>query len=258
MKYMGSKSRIARQILSIVLRNRQPDQWYVEPFCGGCNVIDKVTGNRIANDSNPYLIAMWKSLVEDGWKPEAIDEERHKHIRDFKDHYDPKLVGWAGFMCSFRGIFFGGFAGKCKTKTGTIRDYQMESFVHIMKQVHKLGNVIFTHGEYFDIKLYPNSIIYCDPPYMDTHGYADVIDQHQFWNWVREKTMEDHFVYVSEYKAPDDFECVYETSVRCLLGITTDKKNIPGGVTYRTERLFRYKHADWEKTRYTTKKLGLV
>ena len=63
MKYMGSKNRIAHDVLSVILKDRKPDQWYVEPFAGGMNVIDKVTGNRIANDMNPYLIEMWHSLV---------------------------------------------------------------------------------------------------------------------------------------------------------------------------------------------------
>ena len=37
MKYMGSKSRIANEILPIILKNRKPNQYYVEPFCWGCN-----------------------------------------------------------------------------------------------------------------------------------------------------------------------------------------------------------------------------
>lgn len=35
---------------------------YVEPFCGGCNTIDKVKGLRIGNDKNKFLISMWKCL----------------------------------------------------------------------------------------------------------------------------------------------------------------------------------------------------
>ena len=35
MKYMGSKARFAEDILQIVLRDRQPDTYYVEPFIGG-------------------------------------------------------------------------------------------------------------------------------------------------------------------------------------------------------------------------------
>jgi len=35
MKYMGSKKRHAKELLPIILKDRQPGQWYVEPFVGG-------------------------------------------------------------------------------------------------------------------------------------------------------------------------------------------------------------------------------
>lgn len=35
MKYVGSKNRHAKEILPIILKDRKPDQWYVEPFVGG-------------------------------------------------------------------------------------------------------------------------------------------------------------------------------------------------------------------------------
>ena len=58
MQYMGSKDRIAKHILPIMLAERKPDQWWVEPFVGGANMIDKVEGNRIGNDSHEFLIAL--------------------------------------------------------------------------------------------------------------------------------------------------------------------------------------------------------
>ena len=66
---MGSKRRIAKDILPIILENRKPDQWYVEPFCGGCNMIELVNGNRIANDYNEYVAEMWNALVNKNWQP---------------------------------------------------------------------------------------------------------------------------------------------------------------------------------------------
>ena len=47
MKYMGSKARIAKYILPIILKDRKEGQCYVEPFVGGANMIDKVDGQRI-------------------------------------------------------------------------------------------------------------------------------------------------------------------------------------------------------------------
>jgi DNA adenine methylase len=41
MKYMGSKNRIAKYILPIMLKERGQRIW-VEPFVGGANMIDKV------------------------------------------------------------------------------------------------------------------------------------------------------------------------------------------------------------------------
>ena len=46
MKYMGSKARHAKELLPIILKDRKEGQWYVEPFVGGCNMIDKVTGKQ--------------------------------------------------------------------------------------------------------------------------------------------------------------------------------------------------------------------
>lgn len=51
MRYLGSKARIAKEILPIILADRKEGQYFVEPFCGGCNVTASVPGNRIANDS---------------------------------------------------------------------------------------------------------------------------------------------------------------------------------------------------------------
>lgn len=39
MKYMGSKARIAKYILPIIIKDRKENQWYVEPFVGGYNSV---------------------------------------------------------------------------------------------------------------------------------------------------------------------------------------------------------------------------
>lgn len=54
MKYMGSKNRIAKEILPIILKNKKEHQWYVEPFVGGSNVIEKINGKRIGSDNNNF------------------------------------------------------------------------------------------------------------------------------------------------------------------------------------------------------------
>lgn len=103
MKYMGSKNRIVNDILPIILKDRTCEQYYVEPFCGGLNSIDKVKGNRIASDKNKYLIAMWKGLQENNSRPYDISKElysiaRTEYRNNTNDELDDFLIGWIGFM----------------------------------------------------------------------------------------------------------------------------------------------------------------
>lgn len=42
MRYMGSKMKISKYILPILTKNLSKGRDYVEPFCGGCNIISEV------------------------------------------------------------------------------------------------------------------------------------------------------------------------------------------------------------------------
>lgn len=46
MKYQGNKNRIVKDILPIIMSYRKPGQWYVEPFCGSCSVLQHVPEPR--------------------------------------------------------------------------------------------------------------------------------------------------------------------------------------------------------------------
>lgn len=236
---MGSKRRIAEQILTIILEGRKEGQYYVEPFCGGCNMIDKVPGNRIANDSNPYLIAMWEALSW-GWDPpKTISREYYCDVRTCynqnTDEYPLHYVGWVGFVGSFNGRFFdGGYAGHSVTlRTGRVTDYIGRAISNILAQVPLLDGVQFTNCCYADMSIPPNSIIYCDPPYAGVKKYKYSIDHENFWAWCRERVAEGHDVFVSEYNAPDDFACIWKREVK----ITPS----PGRVKQAIEKLFIHK-----------------
>ena len=235
MKYMGSKARIAKEILPIILKDRNPEQWYVEPFAGGMNSICEVGGNRVANDINYYLIEMWKELCK-GWQPHKINSNTYHIVRLNREQSAPHVVGWVGFNCSYSGKWFGGFAGETKTKIGTVRDYQAEAISNVAKQVEKLKGVVFQNKNYYELELPPNSIVYCDPPYEGTTKYANDFDHNLFWNWVRSISKQGHTVFVSEYNAPADFKCVWEKEVKSSLSANGKV----GGNKISTERLFSY------------------
>ena len=209
MKYMGSKNRHAKNLLPIILKNRKKEQWYVEPFVGGFNLIDKVEGNRIANDSNKYLISLFKSLQE-GWVPPGIiSNDEYLKIKNNKEDYPCNLVGFVGFGCSYSGKWFGGYA-RGKNKKGNDRNYCDESKRNVLKQVKNIKEVIIYNKNYYELEIPYNSIIYCDPPYQNTTKYNTDFDHKIFWGWVRNMSNKGHQVYVSEYNAPSDFICLYE------------------------------------------------
>ena len=239
MKYMGSKARYAKEILPIILKNRTLEQWYIEPFAGGMNMIDKVQGNRIANDLSSPLIAMWEALVYGNWEPPVfVTKEHYKEVRELKTKYDMHYLGWVGFACSFSGDFFnGGCAGVVNTKDG-VRNYQDEARRNIQKQIPKLKGVKFTNTSYDKIEIPKDSIVYCDPPYEATTKYVgrETFNHILFWDWCREKSKQGHSVWVSEYNAPNDFECVWEKKARSSLSANGKT----GGSKISTEKLFRY------------------
>ena len=132
MKYQGSKNRHAKDLLSVILHNRKPNQYYVEPFCGGCNMIDKVEGNRIANDSHKFLIDLFESVIYKNVNlPDSITDEEYNNIKNNKSNFPSYLVGFVDFGCSYSGKWFGGYARSIK---GKVRNYCDESKRNILKQ----------------------------------------------------------------------------------------------------------------------------
>ena len=236
MKYMGSKNRIAKYILPIILKDRKDNQHYVEPFVGGCNMIDKVDGLRIGADNNKYLIAMWQGLVDSQSKILDIPKNIYDLARtDFNNKKNNNFtdfeIGWIGWMASFNGRFFdGGYSGKTTT-----RNYVDEQIRNTLKQVHLLKGVKFIHSDYINLEIPKNSIIYCDIPYKDTKQYATSKDFNHdtFWEWCRNMTRLGHQVFISEYNAPEDFECIWLMEVTNSMNTTKTTRPV--------EKLFIYK-----------------
>ena len=116
MKYVGSKTRIAKDLLSIILPYRGNRTW-VEPFVGGGNMIDKVTGQRIGADANHYaieaLISIRDHLDELPRNNQEFTEEDYKSLRH-SDNYKHK--GYAGFAFSYGAKWLGGWSDKKKNR----------------------------------------------------------------------------------------------------------------------------------------------
>ncbi|OKP01607.1 DNA adenine methylase [Xenorhabdus eapokensis] len=230
LKYMGSKARIAKYIAPFILDHLTTDVVYVEPFAGGMNMVSHInnlhTGMIIAADNNEYLIEMWKALLS-GWKPPTlVSRKQYYEIKNNKTE-TPHLTGWVGFNCSYAGKWFAGYAGVTQTKLG-LRDYQSEAINNVQRQLTKLEGVTLRHCNYKELDIPDGAVVYCDPPYVNTTGYQNSFDSIEFWEWVR-KLSDKCIVFVSEYTAPDDFDCIWSGEL---------SSNIPGTKTKSIESLF--------------------
>lgn len=234
MKYMGSKNRIAKYILPIILKDRKEGQWYVEPFVGGANMIDKVSGDRIGADNNEYLIALLIALQNDIEVPNNINKKIYDDVRLNKDKYDKWYVGMIGFGYTYSAKWFGGFIGNVNDIVCKSRDRIGESYRAILKRKNGLDNIILKCSSYTELYIPNDSIIYCDPPYANTTKYKDSFNHDEFWEWCRSKSKEGHQIFVSEYSAPSDFKCIWSKEINSSLTKNTSAKK---GI----EKLFIYK-----------------
>ena len=103
-----------------------------------------------------------------------------------------------------------------------------------MKQALKLQEVWYCNASYNEIAIPANSIVYCDPPYENVTGYGMDFNHVEFWSWVR-KISKQHDVFISEYNAPDDFECVWQSVASSSLSANGKS----GGTKHSVEKLFR-------------------
>lgn len=195
---MGSKRRLVKKILPIMMKDRDGLDW-VEPFVGGGNVIEHVEGVRYGYDIDKHVI---EALITIRDHLDLIP----KHNREFteEDYHNPPpyLKSFAGFAYSYGAKWKGGWR---RDRTGK-RDYVAEAYRNAAKQSPLIQNVDFRVSDYQQITLTKPSIIYCDPPYENTTKYSKKIKNYDvFWDWCRDKSREGHKVFISEYNAPVDF-----------------------------------------------------
>lgn len=244
MKYMGSKSRIAKDIVPIIQKCIDDNnlETYIEPFVGGANVIDKIKNSfRYGYDSNEYLIDFWNE-IKNGWNPLdniTMTKELYDDIKTNKDKYASCVVALAGLCATYNAKWFGGYAGIVHTKIGTERNYYDEAVRNVLKQTTNIKDVTFENKNFFDCSGFNTEpcMVYCDPPYQGTTKYSsDDFDYDSYWEKVRELSR-NNFVLCSEYNAPDDFIEIWSKGLTCTL----DKSSRSTAV----EKLFTYKNGKY-------------
>lgn len=212
MRYLGGKFKISKDLAN-VLNPITKDKSFVDLFCGACNVIEKITtaSSRMANDNNPYLIALLKA-VQDGWEPPVVcTEEQYNYTMSHLDE-NPALSGFIGIGCSYSGGWKNGYARSIDKG----HNFPREAHNTLLRQKPKLGGVVFTSYSYDKAPIPYGSVVYCDPPYKGTTNryYTRKFDYDSFIKWV-EANKGKYDIYISEYKEnvsswPSNYEIVWE------------------------------------------------
>ena len=231
--YLGSKNRISKYIAPIIQSYIDEGyNYYLEPFVGGANMIDKIQcKHKTGSDIDKYVIATLIGLRNGEIPPKEVSKEFYLDVKNNKDNYSDFIVGYIGYELSFGAKWFGGYVKRDDKKfRGDIYSYNA-----CMKQAEKLKDIQFKCCSFDTYKDLSGYVIYCDPPYKETTAYKQgIFDYELFYSWCREMS-KNNIVLISEYYMPNDFKCIWEKPITVSLDsnkTTGDSKNI------RTERLF--------------------
>lgn len=145
---------------------------------------------------------MWQAL-RGGWiPPESVTETEYKALSFAKPS---PARGFAGFACSYGGKWFGGYA----RGSG---DYAAQGSRGLIKDSEHLKNVSYLCSDFSKVEVNAGDIVYADPPYSGTTKYSATFSSLKFWFTVRKWRELGATVYISEYRAPDDATCIWESS----------------------------------------------
>lgn len=119
-------------------------------------------------------------------------------------------------------------------RLGQLQQLERLEQLQQLEQLERLEQLELYSVDYKEVPIPDNAVIYCDPPYVGTGEYSEKgFNHNEFWDWVRMKS-KTHSVYVSEYKAPNDFKTVLRFP---------QKSTMAGGVNkgQPDEKLFKIK-----------------
>lgn len=226
MRYQGGKFWQRKQIKQAIMKDlegRELSGTYIEPFIGG-GAMAAVMGNEFNHahysDTHPDLMMMWEAVHSGEMDTENIHHPSREEYNELR-HAEPSAYrGLIGFSASFGGGWFKGFI--CSEKRHKDVDCSVSATARRIK-----GDIItmsgqesttFYHRDYRDVIVKEGDVIYCDPPYVNTHGYSvGEFDTLLFWNTMREWADLGAYVYVSEYNGPDDIPVICEQSKNTTL-----------------------------------------
>ena len=258
--YMGSKNSIAKKIVAVLPRATH----FYDLFCGGCAIthvamlsgkweqyhindlsmmpqlfVDAVNG-KYANerrwisredfmrlkDTDPYVACVWSfgnrcQTYMYGKDVEPFKKALHEvHFAETKEQRTEAMARYRRLLAE---------VDRELTKDQKTRSGNLEC----LQSLQRLQRLQRLQLDYRDVPIEDDAVIYCDPPYADTHEYkADGFDHDAFYSWCLEQTQP---LFISEYNMPkDEFVCVAEWRKASLFRSEANKAR-----TIKIEKLFR-------------------
>lgn len=267
MYYLGGKNRIAKHVLEFTQTGLGTEfKNYIEPFVGGCNMIKRVNqreGVKIMGfDKNPFLVALFNyaqyavngktdikyplQTVEKDMFTKPIEKDLYEVLRKISKlppferaqyGFSDELIGFAGFIYSYRGDFFQGYSGN----TGD----SMMALQSFLKTVTQIGTHVDVGYSSFENLVLPKepSVIYCDPPYKNERYVGkcwkshelEIMDYEKLYDTLRNWRRMGHVVYLSERTAPSDFTPIWCKDVNISMRLGADWRNVNYGGCVRED-----------------------
>ena len=89
----------------------------------------------------------------------------------------------------------------------------LESLERLERLQNQNAQIVASADDYCNYVYQDGDVVYCDPPYENTDKYTVDFDNEGFWQWCRTRNFP---VYISEYRAPEDFISVWSKEKRRL------------------------------------------
>lgn len=229
MIYQGSKTQFAQYIVprfNDFIQTNHITIFY-DLFCGGANIADRVNCEEvIANDLSPTLIALHKQAQQDFSQiPRKGSREiwdkcytEYKRLKKSQWTEEPQIPLYEIGAIEWYGSYGArGFPGSY-AKDSSYRHYYLEHYKNHQTQAstNKYKKIKFVCGDYRDVQIKENQLIYCDPPCNNNNTYYDIsknFDHEAFYEWVRRQSKTNP-IFISAESMPNDFEVVWEKKIK--------------------------------------------
>lgn len=233
MRYLGGKTRNAKELTKVLNEYRKPNQLYFEPFAGGLSIATKMKSPMVLNDIHPALIKLYKSIQDNTFiYPQKFLTKHDYELCKSKMNLDNPMTAFIGFGLSYAGKWFGGYDTYYDNRDQVGKTTTMCINSLKKKFATNVKDAIFENKNYLEFSP-KDMLIYCDPPYKNTTDYDFIgeFDTNEFWDTIR-KWSKDNIVIISEFAAPKDFEEIFSKDYKVQM--CKDQQKV-------VEKLFIYK-----------------